>query len=298
MKTKNVLIGLMMLTAISVLFTPSCTKEEDGSVPAIDLTLAQDDAYADALFEEVDNIVSEEILSLDQTGYNTSAKKSFDSEACYTVTVNHPDSTNFPKVITMDFGDGCAVVFNGDTLIRKGQIITTVTGRWFVEGSQHIISFNNFYMNDVKIEGTKTRTNLGFNAENHLELGLELENGKITFNDTLMMTREASHVREIIRNFNPQNDTIIVTGSAYGVNVLGQEYTREIVEPLVMVHCAQYKWRWVIADGKVDLTNSETGSTIIDYTGSGCDGEVIVNKNGYRHNYDFKYNKRNHKGGN
>jgi hypothetical protein len=290
MDTKHLFIGLILASS-SLLLTTSCTKENNGSISAIDLSLAQDETYADALYEEVDNLVSDELASLDKNGYTTDAKKSF-SDVCYTVTVDHPDSTKFPKVITMDFGDGCQIIFNGDTIVREGQITITVTGRWFEEGSQHIVSFNDFYINGIKIEGSRTRTNLGLNPENHLELGFELENGKITFNDTLFMTREASHVREIIRRFNPQNDTILITGSANGINTRGQEYNREIIEPFVMVHCSQYNWRWVIADGMVELTNSETGITTIDYNGSGCDGEIIVNKNGYRHNYDFKYNKR------
>lgn len=66
----------------------------------------------------------------------------------------------------MDFGTGCSIVFNGDTIVRSGQIIITVTDRKYVVGSEHIVTFNNFYMNGVKIEGTKTRTNLGMNAEN------------------------------------------------------------------------------------------------------------------------------------
>jgi len=289
------MLGLLAFTAVTLIFTPSCSKEDDGSISASDLSLAQDEAYADALFEEVDNLVSTEIATLDNSGYSTSTKKSGSEDVCYTVTVDHPDSTHFPKIVTMDFGTGCSIVFNGDTITRSGQIIITVTDRWFVEGSEHIVTFNDFYMNGVKIEGTKTRTNLGMNAANHLELGIELVGGKVIFNDTVMMTREASHVREIIRTFNPQNDTIMITGSANGTNVLGQDYTRTITEPLVMVHCTDYKWRWVIIDGMVELTNSETGSTTIDYSASGCDGGLIVNKNGYRHNYDFKYKYNNHK---
>ncbi len=295
MKTRIAIFGLMAITMSTLIFTQSCSKEKDGSISASDLSLAQDEAYADALYEEVDNLVSTEITTLDNNSYSTSTLKSTEESFCYTVSVDHPDSTSFPKVVTMDFGSGCSIVFNGDTITRSGQIIVTVTDRWFVQGSKHIVAFNNFFMNGVKIEGTKTRTNLGLNSENHLELGIELVCGKVIFNDTVMMTREASHVREIIRTFSPQNDTILITGSANGTNVLGQTYTREIIEPLVMVHCTDYKWRWVIIDGIVELTNSETGTSTIDYSASGCDGGVIVNKNGYRHNYDFKYKYNHHK---
>lgn len=299
MKTRKLFAVVLFSCASIVFFFPSCTKEDENNLSQTDLTLAQDDAYADALYEEVDNLIDEEMTLLEKNGYSTDSRKSTSDDICYTVTVDHPDSLIFPKVVTIDYGDGCAVVFNGDTLVRKGQIIITTTARWFVEGSQHIVTFNNFYLNGIKVEGTKTRTNLGLNDENHLEWSIELEGGKLTFNDTLFMTRNSVHVREMIRKLNPVNDSIIVTGSANGMNVLGQTYTREIINPLILVHCDNYRWRWIIADGKVELTNSETGVTTIDYSGSGCDGEVIIEKNGNRYNYSFKYNRgRGGKGGN
>lgn len=293
MKTRIVFGGLMVLA----LFAHSCAKEDQGSISTSDLSLAQNETYADALYEEVDNLVSSELIRLDQSAYSVSTLKSASSETCFTVTVDHPDSTNFPKVVTMDFGDGCSVVFNGDTITREGQIIITITDRWFKPGAMHIVSFNNFYMNGVKIEGTKTNKNLGLNAQNHLMLEVVLEGGKITFNDSTFMTRDANHVREIIRHFAPRYDTILVTGSANGINVAGETYTREIIDPLVLVHCAEYNWRWIISGGKVEITNSVSGITTIDHSGSGCTGTVIVNKNGYRHNYDFKYNYRKNTGG-
>ena len=292
MKSKLLIMSFLMITIVSIFIAQSCTKEDEEGLSSKDVSLAQDEAFTDALFEEVDNMVSDELFLLDASGYTTDSKKSLTDEVCYTVTVDHPDSTFFPKVITLDYGDGCQVVFNGDTIVRKGQINIEVTGRWFVKGSQHIISFNNFYLNGVKIEGTKTRTNLGYNAKRNQELETKLTNGRIIFNDSLIITREASHVREMIRSLNSLNDTIKVTGTASGINVLGQAYTREIIEPLVMVHCAQYRWRWIIADGKVELTNSETGNLTIDYSGSGCDGEVTISKEGESKNYSFKYIRR------
>ncbi len=297
MRAKKVYLWLLIAGMASVFFTQSCSKEENGSVPATDIALAQDEAYADALFEEVDNMVASEIEILDANGYNTSTLKSASEDVCFTVSVDHPDSTHFPKVVTIDYGTGCTIVFKDDTITRQGQIIVTVTDRRKRPGAQQIVNFNDFYLNGVKIEGNRTITNLGLNDKNHLLLGIELTNGKVIFNDTAYMTREASHVREIIRHIDAHNDTILVTGSANGINVLGETYMRQITEPLVMIHCELYKWRWVIASGVIEVTNSERGVTIIDYTGSGCDGKVIVNKNGYHHNYYFKYKNRYNKGG-
>ena len=298
MKKKGILSAFMLALVTALFILPSCSKEDDGMISETDLALAQDEAYADAVYTEIDNMVVAEITTLDGNAYLTSGLKStYDEEPCYSVTVDHPDSTRFPKVITIDYGDGCTVVFRDDTITRKGQIIITITDRWFMPGAENRVTFNDFYFNDIKVEGTRTITNLGINDDGNLEMGIVLEEGKIVFNDTTWMTREADHVREWIRSATPQNDTVIITGSAHGINVLGQEYSRNITEPLVLVHCWEYKWRWVIVDGTVEIINSVTGASTIDYSAEGCDGTVIVNKNGYRHNYEFKYNHRHHKHG-
>ncbi len=298
MKLNRSILGMMLVTLPALLFVYSCTKEDKGNLAGTDLSLAEDEAYADAVYNEVDNMVVSEVTSLDGSAYMSSMLKSTtDEEPCLKVTVDHPDSTHFPKVITLDYGEGCTRVFHDDTLTRKGQIIITITDRWFMTGAKNIVTFNNFYINDVKIEGTRTITNLGMNAKNHLELSIELTGGKITFADTAFMTRESSHVREWIRHFNPQNDTMLITGSAHGINVLGQEYNRVITDPLVLVHCQEFSWRWVIVAGTVEITNSVTGTSTIDYTADNCYGTVIVNKNGYHHNYVFRFNHRHHGGG-
>ena len=51
----------------------------------------------------------------------------------------------------------------------------------------------------------------------------------------------------------------------------------------------------MIVDGTLQITNSETGVTTIDYSSSGCDGTLVVSKNGYHHNYGFFFRKHNHR---
>jgi hypothetical protein len=296
MKTTKVIPGLMLMAFTAIVLIPSCSKDDSGSISSNDIAMAQDEAYADALYEEVDNMVVSNITSLDANHFSAMGLKSAsdDGEDCVSITVDHPDSTSFPKVITMDYGAGCTKIFKDDTITWKGQIIITLTDRWFVQGAEHIVTFNNFYINDVKIEGTRTITNMGLNAKNHLELKIVLENGKITFNDTASMTRNATHVREWIRSFNPLNDTILITGTANGTNIKGEDYERLITEPLVLVHCQDYHWRLVIVAGKVQITNSASGVTTVDYTSTGCDATITIGRNGHHHNYNFKYKHHNH----
>jgi hypothetical protein len=157
-----------------------------------------------------------------------------------------------------------------------------------------VITFNNFYINDVKIEGTRTITNKGLNAKNHLELGVVLTGGKVIFNDTAFLTRESNHVREWIRAKNPMNDTMLVTGTANGINIQGQQYERVITSPLVFVRCKDVPWRWVIVKGTIQITNSVTGVSTIDYTSTGCEDSVVLNKDGFHFKMPFLYRHHNH----
>jgi hypothetical protein len=292
---KNLMV--LMLSAVGVLVIPSCSKDNSGNISTKDVVAAQDEVYADALYQEVDNTVVSSITTLDFSGFSNMNMKStaHDSDDCMMVTVDHPDSVSFPKVATLDFGEGCTRIFKNDTITLKGQIIVTLTDHWFVTGSQHVITFNNFYINGVKLEGTRTITNKGLNDKNNFELGIVLTGGKVIFNDTAFLTRESNHVREWIRGHNPLNDTMLVTGSASGINIQGEQYERIITTPLVLIRCQDVKWRWVIIKGTIQITNSVTGVSTIDYTSTGCEGSVVLNKDGFHLNMPFAYKHHNHR---
>jgi hypothetical protein len=292
---KNSLV-LMLSAAVGIMLIPSCSKDNTGNISSREVVAAQDEVYADALYEEVDNTVMSSITTMNLYGFSTMNMKStaHDSDDCMMVTVDHPDSVSFPKVVTLDFGEGCTRIFKNDTITFEGQIIVTITDHWFDTGAQHVITFNNFYINGVKLEGTRTITNMGLNDKNHFELGISLTGGKVIFNDTASMTRESNHVREWIRGQNPLNDTILVTGSASGTNIQGEQYERIITSPLVMIRCQDVRWRWVTVKGTIQITNSETGVSTIDYTGSGCENSVVLNKDGYHINMPFRYKHHNH----
>ena len=295
MEKKNGLIGLLFVAAAAVIFSQSCSKDDNGSISATDIALAKDDAYVEALFDELDDLAITELTSLDENDYQTTGLKSTSEGNCYTVTVNHPDTTTFPKEITIDFGNGCTLVFNGDSITRSGQINISISNRWSVQNAVQVMTFHNFYFNGAKIEGTRTMTNNGLNEQNRLEIATQLENGKVTFGENAFMTRTASHVREWKRYQNPLNDTIFVSGSANGSNVLGEAYNREITEPLVLVHCAELQYRWAVASGKVSVTNSSRGNMIIEHTGNECDGDVVIEKDGDQYKYQFRYRHNNNK---
>jgi hypothetical protein len=286
----------------AVLFFMSCAKDNSSSgISNEDLALAQDEVYANNLYEEVDNLVLSNVAGLEAVGYSPMSVKSTENDGndCMIVIVDHPDSIGFPKVVTLDFGAGCTRIYKQDTLNMAGKIHITITEHWFVPGSQHIVTFDNFFINGIQLEGTRTIVNKGLNEKNHPVIEVILKDGKMIFNDTTFLTRESDHMREWIIGNTPLTDTILVTGSASGINVKGEQYERLITSPLVMVRCHEAQWKWVIVSGTMQITNSTSGVSTIDYSGKGCDGSVVIRKNGneYHMPFQYKYHGR-HKGHN
>lgn len=75
---------------------------------------------------------------------------------CATITVTPNDST-YPKTVVIDFGDSCR---GRDGKVRSGKLVLHFTGPIRRPGSVVTLTFVNYYVNRVHIEGTKVFTNL------------------------------------------------------------------------------------------------------------------------------------------
>ncbi len=306
MRRKNLFL-LIVLAGLAGLFIVACEKGDTpvNTLTAEDIALAQDDAAADDIYTEIDASVLEKISELENSDYQVVTEKSgTDDFPCLIITVDYPDSTRFPKVITLDYGEGCTVIFHNDTITKKGEIIITITEKCFVVGSQHIVTFEDFYVNDVKVEGILTTTFNGINNAQLLEYDVQLEDGKLIFYDestgtSREYTREADLLKEWYRDPVPVEDSIYLSGSMWGVNVAGDNYTCTITEKLTLAHCPDYRRRWVIVDGQIVCLKGDEERTI-DYSDGGCDGtaEVIGDGERYRIRIREHHRYRNHTGGN
>ncbi len=288
MKTNRYFFELLFVLFLGTLLISSCEKDKDQLSDEV-ITLAETEAINNAIYEEIDGTVETTLVTLDLNKYSESSVKSTSADACPVITVDHPDTTYFPKIVTIDYGDGCSFVFNNDTITRKGRIIITVTGRYFVTDAKRIITFENFYINDVKVEGTRTITNLGINDKGHLTFGIKLEDGKITFNDGKFVTCESERVREWVRSDDWSNDTVYITGWISGTNLNGDNYTCETGDPLVLVHCLIFNRRWTIVDGTLVITVGDETPITIDYGNGTCDRIINVSKDKKSRSLEFHY---------
>jgi hypothetical protein len=132
MKTRNIIMGLACLFIAGGLVLTSCKKDttpttsvETPSQQTVQLQNSDaQDAIADKTEEDVDNKLEE----LQNNGYVVSSAKSASSGLTDTVviTVNHPDSTTFPKVVTLTYHsyvDSSA----SDNITKDGEIQVTIS---------------------------------------------------------------------------------------------------------------------------------------------------------------------------
>lgn len=261
---------LPLLLAGSVLFLfTSCDKEKE--TEAIDTSPAELEATYDDAFEEVDAIVESTMVFFNENGR---VAEEVEDELIRCGIKTH-DFEN--KTITIDFGDGCE---GWGGRIRKGKIIITYTDRKFVPGSIWTITFEDFYINDIKVEGVRTCTNVSTSFEDDPSFNITLENGKLTWPDGTFAEREANHTRTWIRMGSPLRDEITLIGSASGVNRRGVSYTVTIVSMLRFKRACWASRIFIPVEGVKLIKREGQPDVLIDYGDGTCDSMVTVTIDG------------------
>jgi hypothetical protein len=272
MKTTRILLLVPVILTALFLFT-ACEKNDE-KIAGEDITMADDDATAILMF---DQSFAEVDMALEQLEYNWKHPSGLKSvlDTCPVIYVDHNDSTYWPKTVTIDFGSyGCTGPFGN---VRKGIIAITVTDRYLKPGSVRTLTYNDFYINDYKIEGTKTVTNEGRNDDGFMYFTVELTGGKVTSPAGKEIFHEFNRMRTWTGGeLTPRwrwDDTYSVEGSASGINRFGKAYTSNITNPLIVaVSC-----RW-INSGTIEIQPEDHSLIILDYGSGECDdiGAITV----------------------
>ncbi len=216
-------------------------------------------ATINKVFQDVGNNSGDGVLNAENT---TTGKMSGTKNNGPIITIAPFDLTTFPKEITIDYGTG---VLCEDGITRKG-IITVVSTNWYgVEGSEHTTTFNNFYHNDYKVEGTHFTKNLGRNSNEFLQFSVTIEDGKITTSDGKTINFTENTTRTWVAGFNtPLNiwdDEYKLDGTQTGVSSKGVEYTLTIEESLHFVLLPRS-----IESGILDVSVGNINDIKINYT--------------------------------
>lgn len=286
MKTRTK-ISYLLAIAISA-FLMSC-NDDKLDFASTDSESVQNEAVSDSYADDADDL-SSLALSSDEATLNgkisSSGRRVFKVEDlakrmdCAVITIEKDITSDVPKgTITIDFGVGCTDARGN---VRKGIIRVMYNGRRFIANSTVETIFDNYSINDVKIEGTRTVINITGSSEETPKFTIVLTGGKTTWPDGTFATRSVNRIREWIRTANPLSDLWIITGTASGTNRKGENYSMEITKPLVFKReCSSNNKRkeFIAVEGTKQLTVGDK-LIIIDYGDGTCDNKVTITING------------------
>jgi len=287
---KIVSMNRFLVTALiflTLVFLFSCQKETSSKNSNDTVTeteaanFSDESAQADGSFDDVDDI-STTAADADNTAVDGRMDSRYHPDFselraaignCANITVT-PDDSTFPKTITIDFGDSCVGL---DGKLRSGKIIITLTGRLRKSGSVMTTTFEDFYINHIHVEGTKTVTNLSANGVT--KFSVDVTGGKVTFPNGRWYTYESSKTKVQIAGMDTKtclDDVFQITGWAKAAFSNGKTMSLEVVDPLVKkVICP---WR---SDGTLKISiNNRVLKLDYGFPNNGdCDNKALLTWN-------------------
>ncbi len=272
MKTK-----LFLTIAALALFTFNSCMKDEALLEQTTVDLADDEAVSDAVFEDVFNTADNATIILDQMiGKGTDSEAEIIiADSCPVIIITRPTANQWPKIVTVDYGTGCEGMNNN---VRKGKILINVTGPRLVAGSKRTVTFQDYYFNDIKVEGTKVFENMGYNNNRNLVFSATLTGGKLTLPNNKFIERSFTHQREWTAGLLTRNiwdDECLITGSAAGKNINGVIYTNTIVTALQWKRVCQF-----IVAGVVKLERNDALPVEMNYGTGECDAKAVVTRGG------------------
>ena len=279
---KNLYTYFTVACLATLTFVSSCKKTEEISTTDSDTVIesAQGDETVTDTFNDLFLISSQNVSLFDvpvtnSTGLATDATTSsswlIPNTTCRTVTVS-PSGNVFPKTVTIDYGTGC----DDGGKLKKGKIIAVFSGRFKQAGTTINISFDNFYINGDKIEGTKSIVNNGPNAAGNYSFTVTINNSRIRATG-LISTLTAVKTITWIENSNtsPTDDEFSMSGSLSATSAGGKTYSYTTLEPLVKKVACLY-----ISSGKLLINITGRPQLTLDYGTGTCDNKASLSANG------------------
>lgn len=271
---KTALFNPIKLLAISgLLLLAACEKEDQ--LPNAQLNETEETAQEVDLTSTLEDIDELTLTSFQRNGFADRSLVSLEEDLCEKVKIEW--LPNLKKMI-IDFGEGCT---SPRGVTRKGKIIVTYTGRYWAPGSVITSTFENFYIDERKIEGTRILTNEGFNSnDKFFSFKTHVEGGKITWPDGSFRTFESRHVKRIFLPDGERGLIYRVLGGSKGINRNGNDYVVEITSPLLFTdRCIRSGIR-IPSEGVISLRVESKGELEINFGTDTCDREVSITRGG------------------
>ena len=294
---------LAAIAFISIIVFGSCKKETSADTTQEEFASeasSEADAESDDIFNEVfDNVLGVNAdVGFGGTGVFGQMNPGISDggtarlTACPDVTITQLTTTDpFPVKIVMDFSTGCTA---RDGRTRSGKIISTYTNRLFVPGAKASVTFENYMIDSIKVQGTLVITNEGetisANCMRH-KWKVVVENAKLSkpngnyteWNSTKTVTQ----IEGMCTPWIHLDDIYKIEGSARGKVKRGDllvAWNSEITEPLIKKFSCRWLVKGAIRVARLNLTTNSPWVATINYGNGDCDNKALITINGVPHN--------------
>jgi hypothetical protein len=177
-----------------------------------------------------------------------------------------------------------------DGHVRKGKIITHYTNRLIIPGAIATTTFDNFFVDGIKVEGTHKITNIGSPVTTVPLLRkweVTVTDGKLTRPDGNWVewnsTKIITQIDGLGTPLDPRDDAFKIEGAAHGRTRRGPmlvAWESTITEHLIR----RFTCRWIVR-GRVKTVRINTSTTgpwvaYLDFGNGACDNLATVTING------------------
>ncbi len=250
----------------AVLFS-SCSDDDnnDGS-EATDQDLLQATAVIDYV-NESDFQTSNDVAN-NNDSFRVQGPNGAGQSICADITIT-TNNGGFPKVFTLDFGDGCT---DNLGIERRGKLIITLTGMVLANGSTMTIERDNYFINDYKVEGAVEFTNITTDPAIPTWTRT-IENGTVTTPEGVEYdhagTRTVRQIEGVATLIMLDNVYEVVSGMHSVTGPGGNTLTATVTSPLIKSYMCPF-----LSSGVLNL-QGEWLDGDLDYGNGDCDPAAI-----------------------
>lgn len=270
MKNIKLLVVLFVLTTLIL----SCNEDEELPNEKQDTSASEDYSLADNLFENVSNVADQ--AEQDNEEY-LEGGKSGSLGSCVTITLDSALGSGSNKMTINFDSSGCT---GRDGRVRKGKVFVEWSGLYRDSGTVILTTFENYFVDDHQLLGSRTVTNAGKNDNGQTYFIIDVD-GRVIKTDGSEIKYVSNRVRTWTAGESTQgsflgwvDDEYEITGTASGISSTGKEYEVEITEALqVNLLC-----RWVTA-GKFEIRPEALATRVFDFGNGDCDPKASVTIN-------------------
>ena len=248
----------------------SCTKNNSSNNSDNETQSAADNSFAESVSDDVTTI-STQSEDNGVTGSLGDSTYGYLLSPCANISI---DNISNPHRLIVDFGASNCLCLDGK--YRRGKILVAYTGLYRDSGSTHTINFDNYFVNDYKVDGTQTVINNGANDAGNITFSIQV-NSTITDTSGNTLTYTSERTREWVAGETTdgllgwRDDVYSITGTASGTAFDGTQFTSNITSALIVaLNC-----RW-IEEGTIEFKPSGKLTRTIDYGNGGCDNKATV----------------------